>query len=68
MVIRQNDRYTVDSVAAELKQLLKEDIPQEFKDWARDGIAYVERNPEAAVMDSRTTFSAISEKPLCLQR
>ena len=34
MVIRQKDKYTVSSVAAELKQLLKEDIPQEFKDWA----------------------------------
>lgn len=51
MVIRQKDKYTVSSVAAELKQLLKEDIPQEFKDWARDGISFAERNPDADVMD-----------------
>ncbi len=45
MVFNNVMKYTVNSVITELKQLLKEDIPQEYKDWARDGINYVDRNP-----------------------
>ena len=45
------NKYTVESVVAELKKLLKEDIPEEFKDWARDGITFTDRNPEAEVQD-----------------
>jgi hypothetical protein len=36
MVNYETFQYTVTNVVAELKKLLKEDIPQEFKDWARD--------------------------------
>ncbi|MDO5110546.1 MAG: hypothetical protein Q4D59_11490, partial [Erysipelotrichaceae bacterium] len=65
MVIRQNDKYTVNSTVAELKQLLKEDIPQEYKDWARDGITYVDRNPDAEVMDfPNNIFSYIRKTPM----
>ena len=31
MVIGKTDQYTVNNVVCELKQLLKEDIPQEYK-------------------------------------
>lgn len=65
MVINQTDQYTVINVVAELKQLLKQDIPQEYKDWARDGISYVDRNPEADVLDfPNNIFGYMKKEPM----
>ena len=59
------NRYTVESVVAELKKLLKEDIPAEFKDWARDGITYIDRNPEAEVQDfPNNIFNYVRDNPM----
>ena len=58
-------RYTVESVMAELKQLLKEDIPEEYKNWARDGITYVDRNPDPDVQDyPNNIFGYIHKVPM----
>ncbi|MDO4192910.1 MAG: tetratricopeptide repeat protein [Erysipelotrichaceae bacterium] len=62
MMINRTYQYTVNYVVAELKQLLKEDIPKEFKDWARDGISYVERNPDADVLDFPNNIFAYMKK------
>ncbi|MCR5448001.1 MAG: sel1 repeat family protein [Solobacterium sp.] len=62
MMINRTYQYTVNYVVAELKQLLKEDIPQEYKDWARDGITYVERNPDADVLDFPNNIFAYMRK------
>ncbi len=65
MVLGRTDKYTVDSVIAELKQLLKEDIPQEYKDWARDGITYIDRNPDADVLDyPNNIFAYLHDNPM----
>ena len=65
MVNYETFQYTVTNVVAELKMLLKEDIPQEFKDWARDGISYVDRNPEANVLDfPNNIFSYMRKDPM----
>ena len=65
MVLGRTDKYTVDSVIAELKQLLKEDIPQEYKDWARDGITYIDRNPDADVLDyPNNIFAYLRDNPM----
>lgn len=65
MVNYETFQYTVTNVIAELKKLLKEDIPQEFKDWARDGISYVDRNPEANVLDfPNNIFSYMRKDPM----
>ena len=65
MSVNRSNPYTVKSVVAELKQLLKEDIPQEYKDWARDGISYTDRNPEADVQDfPNNIFGYIRKDPM----
>lgn len=65
MVIGKTDQYTVNNVVCELKQLLKEDIPQEYKNWARDGITYVDRNPEADVLDfPNNIFGYMKKEPM----
>ena len=58
-------RYTVASVISELKKLLKKDIPAAYRNWARDGITYVERNPEADVLDfPNNIFAYIQKDPI----
>lgn len=65
MVLYTNDKYTVDSVVNELKQLLKEDLPKEYREWVKDGISYVERNPEAEVLDfPNNIFGYIRKNPM----
>ncbi|MBR2668905.1 MAG: sel1 repeat family protein [Solobacterium sp.] len=65
MMFKIDLTYTVKSVVADLKLLLKEDIPEEYKDWARDGIAYADRNPEADVLDfPNNIFSYIRKDPM----
>lgn len=58
-------RYTVALVISELKKLLKKDIPAAYRNWARDGITYVERNPEADVLDfPNNIFAYIQDDPM----
>ncbi len=65
MVRAGKEKYTLESVVAALKKLVKEDIPQEFKEWAADGITYVERNPDADVLDyPNNIFAYIRKEPL----
>ena len=46
-----NMRYTTDNIADELKKLLNEDIPENYKQWARDGMIFIERNPRPDILD-----------------
>ena len=65
MVIRKKDQFTVDIVAEKLRQFMREDIPQEYKDWARDGISFAERNPDADVLDfPNNIFGYMQKKPM----
>ena len=58
-------RYTVETVVDALKELLKEDMPQEFRNWAIDGITFVDRNPEADVQDfPNNIFHYLRDEPL----
>lgn len=65
MVMNYENRYTIARVVSELKKLVKEDIPQEYKDWASDGITYTDRNPEADVQDyPNNIFAYIRKEPM----
>ena len=56
MVIRKKDQYTVDVVADILRQFMKENISQEYKEWARDGISFAERTPAFVSLSARHNF------------
>jgi TPR repeat protein len=65
MEIKKIDLFTVDVVIEKLRQFMKEDIPQEYKNWARDGIIFVERNPEANILDfPNNIFGYIKKEPM----
>lgn len=65
MTLQRPVRYTVDTVVNELKELLKEDLPQEYRNWAMDGISFIDRNPEADVQDfPNNIFHYFRDKPM----
>ena len=45
------EKYTVRTVVEELKKIMREDIPQEYRNWAHAGIIYADKYPEADIQD-----------------
>lgn len=65
MTVKKLVGYTVETVVDELKELLKENLPQEYRNWAMDGISYTERNSEIDVQDfPNNIFSYFRNEPM----
>ena len=65
MTINQHKRYTVESVVTELEKLIREDIPQEYKNWAKAGIIFTHKYPDANIQDyPNNIFGYIQAKPM----
>lgn len=63
MMLRE--KYTLDYTVKELKELVKKDIPEEYRAWADDGITYVDRYPAADVQDyPNSIFNYMKKEPM----
>ena len=65
MMSAKGEKYTAENIVDELRRLIREDIPEEFKEWAKDGITFSQRNPDADILDyPNNIFAYIKDEPM----